>query len=416
MGSPGGLIPQPAPAAWPPVHVYTLPARFNTDLTHDQLTFEKSYQVEQIVHRQLERLSVPPAQARLFYVPVYATAYFHARFRTGASREEATDATRAFVSDAIRHVAATSRSAWARAARARGAGAPLGRDHVIAWAHDFGRCWLAPPEAARAIGIQITGDPRPGDGQWGGAQLPADAVGEAEPDAEADGADRGADAPAGALCFVRGWDIVVPPLLDGGGDDVGGGAPAPSGAAPLAVFRGRCARLERGYSFGVRQALWRDFGARSSGAVRLTDGGADDRNDAEYQSELSSAPFCLAPPGHARWSARAYEAVRAGCVPVLFETETDEAIEYPWQAQGLNYSRFSLVVGAGQVGGLAAQLRAAAPRHAQLRAALLAEARPALLWSHAGGGGPFDRLMVELGRRADEIVRGARANATAARA
>ena len=51
MGSPGGLIPEPAPAAWPSVHVYTLPARFNADLTHDQLTFEKSYQVEQIVHQ-----------------------------------------------------------------------------------------------------------------------------------------------------------------------------------------------------------------------------------------------------------------------------------------------------------------------------------------------------------------------------
>ena len=59
----------------------------------------------------------------------------------------------------------------------------------------------------------------------------------------------------------------------------------------------------------------------------------------------------------------------------------------------------------GELRSLAARVEALRrPGRAEDRAALLAEARPALLWSHAGGGGPFDRLMVELGRRADAEI------------
>ena len=53
--------------------------------------------------------------------------------------------------------------------------------------------------------------------------------------------------------------------------------------------------------------------------IRLQQGGAQSDNAAEYWRELSTSPFCLAPPGHARWSLRMSEAILAGCVPVLFE-------------------------------------------------------------------------------------------------
>ena len=39
-------------------------------------------------------------------------------------------------------------------------------------------------------------------------------------------------------------------------------------------------------------------------AIRLQQGGAQSENAAEYWRELSTSPFCLAPPGHARWSLR----------------------------------------------------------------------------------------------------------------
>ena len=53
--------------------------------------------------------------------------------------------------------------------------------------------------------------------------------------------------------------------------------------------------------------------------IRLQQGGAQSDNAADYWRELSTSPFCLAPPGHARWSLRMSEAILAGCVPVLFD-------------------------------------------------------------------------------------------------
>ena len=47
---------------------------------------------------------MPPREARLFFVPVYATAFFHARFKGGASKEVAISATRDFVGEALRLV------------------------------------------------------------------------------------------------------------------------------------------------------------------------------------------------------------------------------------------------------------------------------------------------------------------------
>ena len=73
-------------------------------------------------------------------------------------------------------------------------------------------------------------------------------------------------------------------------------------------------------------------------AIRLQQGGAQSDNAADYWRELSTSPFCLAPPGHARWSLRMSEAILAGCVPVLFEVGE---LALPWEAE-LPYANFSV--------------------------------------------------------------------------
>ena len=143
----------------PSVHVYPLPDSFNTALMPGHMGFERMYDVEQLVHERLLRSSVPAEGASLFFVPVYATAFFNGRFKAGASQPDAVAETKDFVRSALRFV--QQQPYWAR----RG-----GADHVLVFAQDFGRCSLAPPEAQPAIALQISGDPLPGDGGWGGAQ------------------------------------------------------------------------------------------------------------------------------------------------------------------------------------------------------------------------------------------------------
>lgn len=225
-------------------------------------------------------------------VPVYAAAFFNGRFKAGASQSDAVAETKDFVRAALRLV--QQQPYWAR----RG-----GSDHVFVFAQDFGRCNLAPPEAGPAIAIQISGDPLPGDGAWGGAQGDFDEPPDPGYDApSAAAAELRARGEAGApRCFEAGRDIVVPPLVEppdallpallsnnasvvtttetsaaaaaaaascdcawaqpaaacDGGDD---GTPCWRGCCGvLARFHGAVERLVPSYSFGVRQQLWSHF-------------------------------------------------------------------------------------------------------------------------------------------------------------
>ena len=375
-----------------PIHVYPLPDSFNTALMPGHMGFERMYDVEQLVHERLLRDSAPAESARLFFVPVYATAYFNGRFKAGVSQQEAADSTKELVRSALRLV--QQQPYWAR----RG-----GSDHIFVFAQDFGRCSLAPSEADRAIGIQVSGDPLPGDGSWGGAQ--GDGFGD-PPDESFDAAAAAAaelderTRTGAQRCFMAPHDIVVPPLVEPPAHMLdtllaNNGTAAVGSAATglLARFHGTVERLVPSYSFGVRQRLWHHFG--SDTAVQLLQGNAQSGNPDAYWSELASSPFCLAPPGHARWSLRMTEALVAGCVPVLFDVGE---LALPWQRQ-LDYDSFALRV--RDVRGLRDQLAAARPRLPAMHSALQA-ARRGFLWSDESAQGPFNRLLYALDARAPQ--------------
>ena len=49
--------------------------------------------------------------------------------------------------------------------------------------------------------------------------------------------------------------------------------------------------------------------------------------------------FCVCPPGKSSWTARLYNAIASGCIPVTFY----RAVDQPWQQRlGMDYSRFTV--------------------------------------------------------------------------
>ena len=309
-------------SAVPAVHVYPLPESFNSALMPGHMGFERMYEVEHRIHHNLLRAGVPAEDARLFFVPVYAAAFFNSRFKSGASQPEAVAETKDFVRSALRLV--QQQPYWAR----RG-----GSDHVFVFAQDFGRCNLAPPEAGPAIAIQISGDPLPGDGAWGGAQGDFDELPDPAYDApSAAAAELHARGEAGApRCFEVGRDIVVPPLVEppdaltpsllssnasavsmstavaavaascdcawaqpaaacDGGDD--GTSCWRACCGVLARFHGAVERLAPSYSFGVRQELWRYFKVHQYTQCIGTYAGAVSRPNKRYICRRIASSGC----------------------------------------------------------------------------------------------------------------------------
>jgi len=130
-------------------------------------------------------------------------------------------------------------------------------------------------------------------------------------------------------CFIPENDIVVPPYLHLqqhiSDDD------QPTGKKDsLAFFCGAIKSDKPGYSFGVRQNLFRLY--KDDAEIKVMEGFIP-----SYIQEMKATSYCLAPPGHAQWSLRMVEAVMLGCVPVLF----NENNVLPWEHL-VDYKMFSL--------------------------------------------------------------------------
>jgi hypothetical protein len=89
------------------------------------------------------------------------------------------------------------------------------------------------------------------------------------------------------------------------------------------------------------------FGSTRSGLTSLNDfprikiedksnGGCPTQDD--YASNMLKSEFCLTPSGHTCTSRRYYDAVAAGCIPIIIDCQNEE---YPFDA-AINYSSFTL--------------------------------------------------------------------------
>lgn len=202
-----------------------------------------------------------------------------------------------------------------------------------------------------------------------------------------------------------GLDIVVPPmlkvaqLLRSSPYVSADGHVQPRAAAALAAppryllsFVGSIRLKNRGYSFGVRQMVYRTHNATAGFFLR------DLRGDSkfgvhkalpprEYMEVLQSSKFCLAPAGMG-FSTRVYEAAVQGCVPLIIQnedesrTDVDQAFE-----ELLPYSNFSLRLEKKDVPQLPTILaQVPQDRWLQMRANLGC-VWPRLLWLHGAGAG-----------------------------
>jgi hypothetical protein len=188
-----------------------------------------------------------------------------------------------------------------------------------------------------------------------------------------------------APCFDAAKDIVIPPFIGErdsfAADEVAGlrhgGAgnfdrrADPSRADRAVYFRGSV-HQHPSYSSGVRQALCSSLSSSLPNGVELSSSCSPLPSASAYWRELSAAAYCPSPGGWVGWSPRTYQAIAAGCAPVLFLGEGERL---PFR-DVVDWAEFAVLLPAGPAAGPAngtARDGTARDVTAELRAALDAE-------------------------------------------
>lgn len=171
-----------------------------------------------------------------------------------------------------------------------------------------------------------------------------------------------------APCFDAAKDIVIPPFIGERDsfavDEVAGlrhgGAGNFDRRADHAVYFRGSVHQHPSYSSGVRQALCSSLSSslpNSSLSCSLLPSAS------AYWRELSAAAYCPSPGGWVGWSPRTYQAIAAGCAPVLFLGEGERL---PFR-DVVDWAEFAVLLPAGPANGTARNVTA------ELRAVLDAE-------------------------------------------
>ena len=201
-----------------------------------------------------------------------------------------------------------------------------------------------------------------------------------------------------------GKDIVVPPVLNA--TVLTAGSPllkAPSSQAQpfmnatsvrptyLLSFMGQVRPRDRGYSFGVRQQIFRLYGNRSDCYLRdVSNADSKSQSHNEYSSIMRASKFCLAPSGMG-FSTRVHEAIAMGCVPLIIQDEpqTNSDVEQAFESV-LPYANFSLRLRQSDIARLPEILNALSDEHWHALRRGIACVWPRVLWlqdeQHAYGG------------------------------
>jgi hypothetical protein len=153
-------------------------------------------------------------------------------------------------------------------------------------------------------------------------------------------------------CYRPGEDVVIPPHFVESASVAAHHLGDKRGKRPIFIhFRGTVRDEPLYYSRGVRQWL-RDNLAPSvtSFGTNVMWGGAvmvafnllvGANATASYWAELQMSTFCLCPPGWVGWSPRFYQAMLAGCIPVLLEV--NGTVDLPF-SNSQDLSNFTVAV------------------------------------------------------------------------
>ena len=304
------------------IYVYSLPPEFTTWLAahfrhSDSGRWDDSwlYSLDIRMHRWLlasPYRTLDPEAADFFFVPLYLSLGFY-DFEFGLYWLNGRGV------NILRRAVGYTQQTWPYFNRSRGA------DHLLVMTNDKGATFMRGAVPALAHVSIIT--------QWGWKR---------------------------PHIHLPGQDIVVPPMLSPAelvaysphlltlGSQQ---SPPPSTDAPpfryLLSFVGSVRLKNRGYSFGVRQAVFRRFYNHSAFLLRDLRGQSTMGPQAampkrDYYAVQQASKFCLAPSGMG-FSTRVYEAIAQGCVPLIIQDEPDSQTEVEQAFEELlPYADFSL--------------------------------------------------------------------------
>jgi len=295
------------------------------------LTFDvrSIYSPEQRIYAALLRSScrtTNQSEAQLFYVPTFGSFVAH-------RNQLLSNSTSAALLDAYHHHARAHAALLESESSAYYYRRKNGTDHVFTISHDIGSC-LAPAYMARSSRfLQVHSE----KGSLASAQRVFEYL-SISIDNHVEAAEL-AKRPFQFPCYSpETGDVVVPPFI--------------GERYSLAIdeflkkeqrqertmkFHFRGSLLPMPYSYGVRQWL-----NETGLALPFLSDGTTLSSDDLYWRELTSSTFCFSPPGWFQWSPRTYQAVAAGCIPVLIQNRTTAL---PFEGnKGIEWSKFSVIL------------------------------------------------------------------------
>ncbi|KAL4191001.1 hypothetical protein AMTRI_Chr07g27410 [Amborella trichopoda] len=289
------------------VYVYDLPSKYNTRWLSNPRCSTHLFAAEVAIHKVLLHSPVrtlDPYEADFFFVPVYVSCNF-----STPNGFPAIGHARPLLSSAVDDIA-KSWPFWNRSD---------GSDHVFVASHDYGACFHAMEDVAKADGIA--------EFLKSSIILQTFGVKGPHPCQDSD-------------------HIQIPPYISP--DYVKAtltSLPKTHKRDIWAFFRGKMEIHPKNisgriYSKGIRTMIWKNYHHhRKFYLMREKFQG--------YQQEMARSVFCLCPLGWAPWSPRIVESVALGCVPVIIA----DGIRLPFP-EAVRWSQISISVAEKDVGKL----------------------------------------------------------------
>ncbi|KAK9279534.1 hypothetical protein L1049_013213 [Liquidambar formosana] len=289
------------------IYVYELPPKFNNDWLSNERCSNHLFASEVAIHRALLNSDVrtfDPWEADFFFVPVYVSCNF-----STVNGFPAIGHARPLLASAVELISSEF-PFWNRS---------RGSDHVFVASHDYGACFHAMEDVARADGIpeflkrSIT--------------LQTFGVRFRHPCQDVE-------------------NVLIPPYISPENvQSTLATAPANKRRDIWVFFRGKMEVHPKNisgrfYSKAVRTVIWQKYNHDRRFYLRR-------HRFAGYQSEIARSVFCLCPLGWAPWSPRLVESVALGCVPVIIA----DGIRLPFPT-AVRWPEISLTVAEKDVGKL----------------------------------------------------------------
>ncbi|KAL3518434.1 hypothetical protein ACH5RR_021023 [Cinchona calisaya] len=261
------------------IYIYELPSKYNTDWLQDSRCSNHLFASEVAIHRALlnseQVRTFDPWEADFFFVPVYLSCNF-----STVNGFPAIGHARNLLASAIQ-IISSEFPFWNRSLG--------GADHVFVASHDYGACFHAMEDRAKAEGIPKFLEKS--------IILQTFGVNYDHPCQNVE-------------------NVVIPPYIPPESVRMTLDKQPVDGRRDIfAFFRGKMEVHPKNvsgrfYSKRVRTVIWQKYGNDRRFYLKR-------HRFAGYQSEIVRSTFCLCPLGWAPWSPRLVESVALGCVPVI---------------------------------------------------------------------------------------------------